>query len=87
MPIGSLQPGDSILTADGRTQEVTGVFPQGGKPVFLVHLGGGRTAPATADHLWLACKNGLPPEVVTTEHLQQALEAGEEWSLPVMAAN
>jgi hypothetical protein len=85
--IGSLLPGDSILASDGTSQQVTGVFPQGVKPVFNLHLADGPTVPATADHLWFARRWNEEPEVVTTARLIEGIEAGELWEIPMLEAS
>lgn len=85
--IGSLRLGDSIIAADGTTQQVTGVFPQGTKSLYNLHLADGPTAPATKDHLWLARRDNAAPEVVTTARLMQGLKAGELWEIPMLAAS
>jgi ATP-dependent exoDNAse (exonuclease V) alpha subunit len=50
--IGSLKPGDSVVSAEGTIAHVTGVHPQGIKPVFRVQFTDGRSADCCADHLW-----------------------------------
>ncbi|MES2467409.1 MAG: Hint domain-containing protein [Verrucomicrobiota bacterium] len=85
--IGALRVGDLISDPDGGTQRVRGTFPQGVRAVFQIRLEDGRTAPATADHLWLARRENGEAVVVTTARLLEGLARGERWSLPVAAEN
>lgn len=51
-PIGKLQIGDPVIGADGRSTCVTGVFPQGFKPVFRVTFTDDVCVLCSDDHLW-----------------------------------
>lgn len=51
-PIGELRPGDTVISAEGSIVPVTGIFPQGKKPVFRVQFVDGRSCECCADHLW-----------------------------------
>jgi hypothetical protein len=53
-PIGSLRVGDSVISGSGRRCLVTGVFPQGVKPVFRVTFDDGATTRCCEEHLWKA---------------------------------
>jgi hypothetical protein len=52
VPMGSLKVGSQLADPEGTYSEVTGVFPQGVKPVFRLTFSDGSTAEATDDHLW-----------------------------------
>jgi len=51
-PIGELKVGDPVISPEGRVISVTGVFPQGRKPIFRVQFVDGRSCECCADHLW-----------------------------------
>ena len=52
VPIGSLVIGDWVIGSDGRKVCVTGVYPQGRKPVYEVVFDDGGSTRACAEHLW-----------------------------------
>lgn len=57
--IGSLQVGDLVIGGDGRPARVTGVFPQGIKPVFKVSFSDGASTHCCSEHLWkVAIRSG-----------------------------
>ena len=51
--IGDLLPGDRITRSDGLEANVTGVFPQGIRPIFRVTFSDGSSTLAGTDHLWI----------------------------------
>lgn len=51
--IGSIKVGDKIIGSDGKTQFVTGVFPQGVKDLYEISFGDGTKTKSCIDHLWL----------------------------------
>jgi hypothetical protein len=51
-PIGTLSPGDQVIGSDGAPVTVTGVFPQGMKPVYRLSFSDGAEVRAGLDHLW-----------------------------------
>ena len=52
VPMGSLAVGSEVMTADGTPAAVTGIFPQGVKPICRLEFKDGRSVEATEDHLW-----------------------------------
>jgi len=50
--MGDLSVGDELLTREGNTQYVTGVFPQGKKDVYRITFQDGRTTECCDEHLW-----------------------------------
>ena len=76
--IGSIRPGQTVIGGDGRPCRVTGVFPQGRKPIFRVVMSDGTQSLCTPDHLW-ACRSssgkhrGRPYSVMTTAELSRVL--------------
>lgn len=53
-PIGSLRVGDKVVAGDGETTVVTGVFPQGVRPVFKVEFDDRTWTRCCAEHLWVS---------------------------------
>ncbi|RKZ06952.1 hypothetical protein DRQ25_12740 [Candidatus Fermentibacteria bacterium] len=52
-PIGELAVGDLVMARDGKPYPVTGIYPQGIKPLFRVTFNDGASVLAGAEHLWL----------------------------------
>lgn len=53
--MGEVAIGDYVYGSDGYPTLVTGVFPQGKKRIYELHIKDGRTVECTEDHLWRAC--------------------------------
>lgn len=51
-PMTRMQVGTTIIGRDGRTYYVTGVYPQGVKPVYRVIFSDGSSTECCDDHLW-----------------------------------
>ncbi len=50
--IGDLKVGDEVIDADGMISTVTGVFPQGVKPIYEVEFSDGVKTNCGLEHLW-----------------------------------
>ena len=50
--MGEIKEGDIVLTPDGSSAKVTGVFPQGLRPIFRVTFNDRSFVDCDADHLW-----------------------------------
>src|SRR5262245_19289185 len=50
--MGDLRLGDELASIDGRRSLVSGIFPQGVKPVYRVTFSDGRSTTCTGEHLW-----------------------------------
>jgi len=50
--MGDIMIGDKVASVDGEESVVTGVFPQGEKPIYRIKLSDGRTVDAGLDHQW-----------------------------------
>ena len=50
--MGDLSVGDLVISVDGQPTEVTGVFPQGDKPIYRVRFSDGAETECCAEHLW-----------------------------------
>jgi len=51
--MGDIQVGDEVIAGDGSVTKVSGVFPQGKKPIFKVEMSDGATTHCCDEHLWL----------------------------------
>jgi hypothetical protein len=51
--MGDICVGDEVIAGDGSVTKVTGVFPQGKKPIFKVQMSDGATTHCCDEHLWL----------------------------------
>lgn len=52
--MGDITIGDFVLTPDGSSAKVLGVYPQGVRPCYELTFADGRQTRADANHLWLA---------------------------------
>lgn len=50
--MGDIQIGDTVTAWDGTPTSVTGVFPQGKKPLYKVTFADGRSTEVCGEHLW-----------------------------------
>ncbi len=50
--MGELRKGDEVIAGDGSVTKVTGVFPQGRKPIFKVQMSDGAATHCCDEHLW-----------------------------------
>lgn len=72
---GEIKLGQMIASVDGKPSEVTGIFPQGKRRMYLVTFEDGRTSKAADSHLWeISSSKFSGNRVVDTEKLQQMLE-------------
>jgi len=74
--MGEMKVGTVVTAKDGSATKVTGVFPQGKKPVYELTFADGRTAKAGGEHLWRVYKDGGVSEVVTTLTVKSYLPDG-----------
>lgn len=51
--MGDLRVGDQVIAGDGSTTVVTGVFPQGMRPIVRMTFDDGATTRCDLDHLWV----------------------------------
>jgi hypothetical protein len=83
--IGSLIPGDDVIGGDGRTCQVTGVYPQGAEKMYRVHTGDGTSVVCSAGHLWevqyVQDRVAGKRRVVTTMELKAYTDKHREQSL------
>ena len=92
VPIGSLKIGDSVIGSTGKPCQVTGVFPQGQRPVRMLRFSDGASVRADVDHLW-AVKNSSderrskPWRILTTQQIEESVRepCGEaRWKVPTV---
>lgn len=50
--MGDMKIGDNVITPNGHTSKVVGVYPQGEKDIYNVIFEDGRSAEACGEHLW-----------------------------------
>jgi replicative DNA helicase len=72
--MGALEVGDALASIDGAPSIVTGIFPQGRKPVYRITFSDGRSTECCDDHLWrIHHREWDEPRVVATKKLRQML--------------
>jgi phosphate starvation-inducible PhoH-like protein len=91
--MGSLRVGDLVIGSDGKSVEVTGVFPQGRKSVYRVTTTDGASTLACAEHLWAVRtasdkRRNKPPRVLQTQELMNNLRCFHQYryELPLLSA-
>jgi len=73
--MGDMIMGDKVASIDGRKSIVTGVFPQGVKPVFRVTFSDGRHLDTGLEHQFeVMCRYWDCPRVMTTAQLIEKLK-------------
>lgn len=50
--MGNMKVGDMVIGRDGKYHKVSGVFPQGVRPIYKVTLSNGATCECDIEHLW-----------------------------------
>ena len=55
---GDIKIGDMLFDRHGKPTKVTGVYPQGKKQIYEVHLADGRVVEAADEHLWSVYQTG-----------------------------
>jgi hypothetical protein len=91
--MGELKVGSRVIGQNGRSCRVTGVFPQGIKPVYKVTFADGASVECGEDHLWSVNSSvrrfrGSPSRVLS---LKQLVSIGlrdasgkRKWSIPMV---
>lgn len=82
--MGDICVGDSVVTPDSRVAKVTGVYPQGMRPVYRVTMRDGATTLADADHLWPVRRQAtrMATRLATTQQIAEFLNRGTPSSKP-----
>lgn len=50
--MGEIEIGDKVIGRDGKSYSVTGVFPQGIRPIYKITFSNGRSCECDIEHLW-----------------------------------
>lgn len=79
--MGDIRMGMRVLTPDGASAEVIGVYPQGVRPVRMIYLESKDTTRACPEHLWKA-RIEETVSIVKTSDIEEALAAGLKVCLP-----
>lgn len=69
IPIGKAKVGDSIFGKDGSLCTITGVYPQGTKPIYRMYLIDGRYVDCGENHLWEVYDSDNKRYIKTTKEL------------------
>lgn len=77
-----LSVGDQVTAWDGTPTTVTGVYPQGVLPAFLLTTEDGRSVRPSGDHLWKIWCDG-EYSVITTQDIIELLNTGIDVYLPM----
>ena len=64
---------DEVISRDGTSTKVTGVYPQGVKDIYRVTFEDGRTSECCDEHLWKVY-NGDKPSIINTLELKSRLK-------------
>lgn len=91
--IATLRVGDEVIGSKGTPVKVTGVYPQGVRPLFEVTTCDGVSIVADSDHRWKCAVSSpsqgggrFPYKVYTTAELVQHMTVGGTPILPMMSA-
>ena len=85
--MGDLHVGDDVVSLDGNTSFITGIYPQGKKTVYTITFSDGRTVRCSEDHLWSVAdadnfkRDGY--RVLDTKTIQSRLERGTRLFVPL----
>jgi hypothetical protein len=93
--MGELRVGDRVAGSDGSSIRVTGVFPQGMKPVYRVIMTDGSSTECCDEHLWTVRSGNTRRsgdgwrtlslrEIMEGGLLRQRNSTGRKWSIPTV---
>ncbi len=94
-PIGDIRVGDRVMGSDGLPIKVTGVFPQGVKPIYEVFMTDGSSTECCDEHLWTVRSGNTRRsgdgwrtlslrEIMDGGLLRQMRSTGKKWSIPTV---
>ena len=87
---GDIKVGDMLFDRHGKPTKVTGVYPQGKKQIYEVHLADGRIVETADEHLWSVYQTGRKglKTLNTVDMLNKGLRDGKAYKfrLPINAA-
>lgn len=82
--MGEMAVGDKVITREGSTANVVGVFPQGVTPVWRVYFEDGRYTDVNPEHLWSFRLSHLDDfDVADTIFIKELLRAKEVLYVPI----
>lgn len=92
--MGDIKIGDEVVNPTGHVAKVLGVFPQGKRQVYRIHLADGTSVRADGEHLWavrtsaMRHKNRAPKIMTTLEILKDLTEknGAYKWHIELAAA-
>lgn len=84
--MGDLKAGDKVLSRNGDTATVLGVYPQGAKQLYRVTLDNGASAECCVEHIWHILHIGahLWTEDCPTSAVMEYLSAGNDIAIPMI---
>jgi replicative DNA helicase len=72
--MGALRIGDQLASVDGQPSQVSGVFPQGHRPVYRITFADGRSTECCDEHLWKVHSRHWPqPRILSTQKIRELL--------------
>jgi ATP-dependent DNA helicase RecG len=73
--MGEIKVGDTVLTPNGSSSKVVGLFPQGKRPVYELTFRDGTKVHADKDHLWAVKASGgsVVPKLLRTEEIAETV--------------
>ncbi|MCD6679339.1 MAG: replicative DNA helicase [Burkholderiaceae bacterium] len=72
--MGELSVGDALASVDGMPSTVTGIYPQGIRPVYRIRFSDGRSTECCDEHLWrVHYREWDAPRVLSTTRLREML--------------
>lgn len=92
--MGEVKVGDRLIGKNGLPCRVTGVFPQGIKPVYSIKFNDKTSVKCCGDHLWEVKNHNdrvrkSPPRIMTTEELIANLNTSsgktKRWHVPIVS--
>ncbi|MCD8208307.1 MAG: hypothetical protein LUD72_10255 [Bacteroidales bacterium] len=72
--MGDIKVGDNVIGGDGEPHSVTGIFPQGPRPIVGMRFDNGATCECDWEHLWTVYRNNEPCVLTTKEIVEQGFE-------------
>lgn len=85
---GDIKVGDFVTAPDGSSVKVTGVYPQGIKPLYKVEFSGGRSIESGLEHLWEIYvkqdkKEKPEKKIANTQEIIDIINSGKKVYIPV----
>lgn len=84
--MGDVRLGDEVIAKDGTPSRVTGVYPQGLKPIHKVLLSDDRVIECADEHLWTVYHND-EWKTLQAQEIRETLRKGERYHLPLFVGN